>query len=206
MAIKSFKQFLMESVRSYHYKIKIAGTPDKNWLDLFIYNLQKFDPLSISDPRSTPIQSDPYGFPGLRDQAITIIDVEFKYPATEPAIRQLANQLRYDENLVRMIQADFDDSINDETKQYANQTDAQPLLMSDYTDDEAARQASKEYGNQYLQSIEKQTEDDKIEMPFAAKKTATVYNPYKPQQVKSSSPMSSINRPDRPATGATSRK
>ena len=108
MALQSLRKYLAESVRTYHYKIKIAGQPPKNWLDMFCYNLSKFDPVKISDPKTTPIQKDPYGFPDLENQAITMIDVEFRYPAIEPMIKQVARLLNYDENLVRMVQADYD--------------------------------------------------------------------------------------------------
>ena len=130
--MKTFRSYLAESVRTYKYKIKIAGTPDKNWCDLFCMNLQKFDPVKISEPRSTPIQKDPYGFPGLENESIQIIDVEFRYPAIEPMIKQMARLLGYDENKVRMIQADYDDSINGEVKQYENQMSHTPVL--DHTD------------------------------------------------------------------------
>ena len=80
----------MESVHTYNYTIKIAGQVDKNFLDMFKYNLNKFDPVKIGEPKSTPIQKSPYGFPNLSNQSITIIKAEFRYPATEPMIQQIA--------------------------------------------------------------------------------------------------------------------
>ena len=86
--MRSLKQYIVESVHTYNYTIKIAGDVDKNWLDLFKYNLKKFDPVNISEPKSTPIQKDPYGFPNLSNQSVTIIKAEFRYPANEPMIQQ----------------------------------------------------------------------------------------------------------------------
>ena len=88
--MQSLKQYIVESVRSYNYTIKIAGEIDKNFIDLFTYNLNKFDPIKIENPTTTPIQKDPYGFPGLENQPVTIIKAEFRYPATEPMIQQIA--------------------------------------------------------------------------------------------------------------------
>ena len=48
--MKSLKQYIAESVHTYNYTIKIAGDIDKNWLDMFKFNLSKFDPIKISDP------------------------------------------------------------------------------------------------------------------------------------------------------------
>ncbi len=198
---KSFKQYLMESVRSYRYKIKIAGSPEKNWVDMFVLNLQKFDPVKIGEPKSTPIQKDPYGFPGLTNQAIFMIDVEFKYPATEPMVKQLARLLNYDENLVRMIQADYDDSVQTEVQQYENQMSHSPVLDHEELED-AGKQASKDYADQYMTKIAKETEKDKIEMKYAAPKTKAAEDSRKiPGNNKS--PMTTIQRQPKPATGAT---
>lgn len=202
--MKSFKHFLMESVRTYKYKIKIAGDPGKNWMDMFCLNLQKFDPLKIGEPKSTPVQKDPYGFPGLKNQSITIIDAEFKYPCTEPMVKQLARLLNYDENMVRMVQRDFDDSINHEAEQYANQMSHSPVLDHEELEDNG-KEASKEYGEQYMSRIRKSYEEDKIEMPYAGERT----KPAKDMRLipgNQKSPMSTINRPPRPATGASSSK
>ena len=71
--MKSLKTYITESLKSYNYTIKIAGDVDKNFIDMFKYNLNKFDPIRISDPTKTPIQKDPYGFPNLNNQSVTII-------------------------------------------------------------------------------------------------------------------------------------
>lgn len=198
--MKSLRHYLMESVRTYHYKIKIAGQPDKNWLDLFMYNLQKFDPVVISDPKTTPIQKDPYGFPGLENQPITIIDVEFRYPAIEPMIRQVARMLNYDENLVRMIQANYDDSVNQEDEMYANQMKESPVLTHEEMSSESAKEASKQYGEQYLPEIFKDYEKTKMPMPGPVTKDA---KDMRKDPGNDKSPMSTITRPPKPATGGS---
>lgn len=199
--MKPFKHYLMESIRTYRYKIKVAGTPEKNWIDLFLMNLQKFDPVKIGDAKTTPIQKDPYGFPGLSNQPVTMIDVEFKYPCTEPMVKQVARLLNYDENLVRMIQSDYDESVNGEVKQYENQMSHSPVLDHEELEDNG-KQASKDYADQYLTKIAKETEKDKIEMKYAAPKTQAAVDIRKtPGNEKS--PFSTISRLPKPETGAT---
>ena len=199
--MKTFRQYLIESVRTYKYKIKIAGQPDKNWLNMFILNLQKFDPVKISEPKITPIQKDPYGFPGLNNKEVAIITAEFKYPAIESMVKQMARLLNYDENLVRMIQADYDDSVQTEVQQYENQMSHSPVLDHEELED-AGKQASKDYADQYLTKIAKETEKDKIEMKYAAPKTKAAEDSRKiPGNNKS--PMTTIQRQPKPATGAT---
>lgn len=199
--MKSLRHYLMESVRTYKYKIKVAGQPSKNWLDLFCLNLKKFDPVQIGEPKSTPIQKEPYGFPGLKNESISIINVEFKYPCTEPMVKQLARLLNYDENCVRMIQEDYDESVNAEVGQYENQMNHSPVLDHEELED-AGKQASKDYADQYMTKIAKEAEARKIDMKYAAPKT-----PAAPDSRKLSgnnkSPMTTISRQQLPATGAT---
>lgn len=199
--MKSFRHFLMESVRTYRYKVKIAGQPDKNWVELFGLNLQKFDPVKIGEPKSTPIQKEPYGFPGLTNQSVTIIDVEFRYPCTEPMVKQMARLLNYDENLVRLIQADYDDSVNSEVQQYENQMSHSPVLDREELED-AGKQASKDYADQYMSKIAKEAEKDKMDIPYAAPKTKPAEDMRKVAG-NTKSPMTTIVRQPKPETGAS---
>lgn len=201
------KKFIAESVKTYNYTIKIAGEVDKNWLDMFKYNLKKFDPIKISDPVSTPIQKTPYGFPGLENQPVTIMKCEFRYPATEPMVQQLAQLLGYNLNMVRLISSSFDDSIDKEAEMYQNQMDNSPVLTHEEMPDNG-KEAGKAYGNSYLDEIKKQSEDGhtKGTEHFDAPKTKDAFDPWKPQKDDASlgvkSPMTTIKRPALPKTGA----
>lgn len=201
----SLKQYIAESVRSYNYTIKIAGEVDKNFIDLFKYNLNKFDPIKISDPTTTPVQKDPYGFPGVTNQPVTIIKAEFRYPATEPMIQQIAMLLGHNINMVRATTTDFNDSINAENDKFANQADHNPLLNHPELEDNG-KEAAKAYGGSYLDSIKKQTEGSKIDIPYEGKKTPDSFDPFKQPVIDkkgTESPMSKITRPAKPATGSS---
>lgn len=197
----------MESVHTYNYTIKIAGQVDKNFLDMFKYNLNKFDPVNISEPKSTPIQKDPYGFPNLSNQSVTIIKAEFRYPATEPMIQQIAQLLGYQVDMVRVVSTNFDDSINSEMTGYENEMSHTPLLNHPELEEQPdAKAANKAYGDSYLQSIKDQTKDSMINIPYAGKETPDSFDPFKPylddKKMGDKSPMSTITRPAKPATGA----
>lgn len=205
--MKSLKHYIVESVKTYNYTIKIAGEVDKNFIDMFKFNLKKFDPIKISDPVSTPIQKSPYGFPEVTNQPITIMKAEFRYPATEPMIQQIAQLLGYNVNMVRAIQTGFDDSINGEAEEYANQMKDSPVLTHEEMGEESgAKEASKQYGDSYLDSIKDQAKDSKIDIPYEGKKTPDAFDPFKPylsdDKLGAKSPMSTITRPAKPQTGA----
>jgi len=205
--MRSLKQYIVESVHTYNYTIKIAGDVDKKFIELFKYNLNKFDPVKISEPTSTPIQKSPFGFPNLSNQSVTIIKAEFRYPATEPMIQQIAQLLGYQVDMVRVVSTNYDDSINSEMVGYENEMSHTPLLDHEQLEEQpGAKAASKAYGDSYLQSIKDQAKDSKINIPYAGKETPDSFDPFKPylddKKMGDKSPMSTITRPAKPATGA----
>lgn len=204
--MKSLKQYIVESVHTYDYTIKIAGDVDKNWLDMFKHNLNKFDPVEISAPTSTPIQKDPYGFPDLHNQPITILKCKFRYPATEPMIQQMAQLLGYNLNMVRVISSAYDDSINGEAEQYANQMKNSPVLTHEEETEAGAKAASKAYAGSYLDSIKDQAKGSNIEYQYDGKRTPNAFDPFKPylddKRLGDMSPMTKIKMPPKPKTGA----
>ena len=205
--MRSLKQYITESVKLYDYTIKIAGDVDKNFLDLFIHNLkEKFDAVNITTPSSTPIQKDPYGFPDLRNQSVTIIKANFRYPATEPMIQQVAQLLGYNVNMVRAVQTNYNDSINSETQAYENEESHSPLLNhTELEEMPGAKDANKAYGDSYLSSVKEQMKGNQIQMQYAGKQTPDAFDPFKaiPQDKQgANSPMSKITRPAKPQTGA----
>lgn len=209
--MRSLKQYITESLKSYNYTIKIAGDVDKNFIDMFKYNLNKFDPIRISDPVKTPIQKDPYGFPNLANQSVTIIKADFRYPATEPMIQQIAQLLGYNVNMVRVISSQYDDSINSEAEGYANEMKDSPILTHEEMGEQpGAKEANKAYGDSYLSSIKDQMKGSTIDIPYAGTKTPDAFDPFKPylddKKMGDNSPMSKIKRPPKPETGASASK
>lgn len=205
--MRSLKHYIVESIHTYKYTIKIAGTIDKNFIDMFKYNLNKFDPVEISEPKSTPIQKSPYGFPNLENESVTIIKAEFRYPATEPMIQQIAQLCGYNVNMVRMISTKFDDSIDSEQEGYQNEMSHSPLLNHTELEEQPnAKEASKAYGDSYLQSIKDQAKESKIDIPYAGTRTKNSFDPFKPylddKKLGDKSPMSTIKMPPKPKTGA----
>jgi len=206
--MKSLKHYIVESLHTYNVTIKIAGEIDKNFLDLFTYNLKKFEPVNISKPVTTPIQKSPYGFPNLSNEPVTILKCEFRYPCTEPMVQQMAQLLGYNVNMVRLVDTKYDESIDEENKQYENQMDHSPVLTHAEMEDagDPAKKASKDYGNSYLNTIKDNSKEDKMEMQFDAKKTPIAFDPFKPETYVDNkgqkSPISNIKLPAKPKTGA----
>jgi len=201
--MKSLKKYIAESIHLYDVTIKIAGEVDKNFLDMFIFNLKKFDPAGPITPKTLPIQKDVYGFPGIKNEPVTVLKCKFRYPCTEPMVQQLAQLLGYNLNYVRLVDSAYDDSINREQEEYANQMSPN---TKDFDKISGAEQANKDYSDSYLNSIKEQSKDSKIMIPYAAKETPDAFDPFKPylddKSMGDKSPMTNIKRPAKPKTGA----
>ena len=81
--MKSLKHYIAESLHTYDCTIKVAGDVDKNFLDLFKFNLNKFEPVEIKGPTSTPVQKSPYGFPNLENEPVHIFKCKFDFKCFE---------------------------------------------------------------------------------------------------------------------------
>lgn len=196
--MKSLRHYLMESQRTYKYTIKVAGDCDNKFLDMFKHNLSKFDPVKIEDPKTTPVQKDPYGFPDLQNESITIIKAEFKYPANEPMIQQLAQSLGCNINRVRVTTTDYNDSINAESDRFANEENSDKPILTQEIMPDAGKEASKDYANQYLDKVV--PKKPSIDYMFDAPKTPTSPNKSK-EGINTQSPMSKMTPIKKPLTG-----
>ena len=91
--MSTFKDYLTEAVKSYDYKIKVAGAPkdiDKNALETA---LQKFDLAKMSAGKTTPIQSLPLDFPALSNEQVTIFDVTTNYPESPRVMHEYLSDI-----------------------------------------------------------------------------------------------------------------
>ncbi len=209
LRMQSLKHYLAESVKvhTYDFRLQIAGDVDENKMTLLTYNLNKFCPVSISEPKTTPIQKVLAAFPDVENERVTTIDIKCRYPITEPMVRQFAQLIGIDENRVRLLGANHEESIDAEMEGYSNQMKHSPVLTHEEMEEQSgAKAAAKAYGDSYLDSINEQSKDDKIDIPYEGKKTASAFDPFKPEawidSMGKKSPMTTITRPEKPKTGA----
>jgi hypothetical protein len=195
--MKTFAQYLTESEKTFDYRIKICGEVAPGFLKSFKEKLEKFDPVKISDPKTTPIQAQPVDFPNATNQRVTIIDGTFRYPATPPQIQQFAELLGLDADNICINDLQWSEGMDVELAGIQDQTE--PLLTSDYPADSAEqKRLSKEYADSNQQIVKNSAE--KATWTVAGGKTppAVTTNDL-PQGV--TSPMSGVKRPPKPATG-----
>ena len=100
--MKNFAHYLMESQRTYTYRIKIAGEMPQNFMAGLKEKLAQFDPVKIGELKTTPIQKNITDFPEVENERVQYFDVEFRYPAIHPQITSMAQMLGLDPNRLTM--------------------------------------------------------------------------------------------------------
>ena len=196
--MKTFAQYLVESEKTFDYRIKIVGDVSPEFLKQFKDQLKKFEPASIGEVKTTPIVAQPQGFPGYPNHAVNMSDVSFKYPATPPQIEQVVELLGLTSDRVGMNTIKWQEGMDKELLGIADQKD---LLTSEYppTDAEQKR-IKKDYAAAAQDKEVVKNSASQARFTVAGGKTppAKTTNDL-PQGIKS--PMSNVKRPAKPATG-----
>jgi hypothetical protein len=201
--MKPFAKYLAESERTYDYRIKMCGRIPDDLVRQFKTKLDQFDPVKLGDIKITPIQKVLTDFPNNKNDAVTMFDASFKYPAIEPQIKQLFQLLGGDPNLIVMqTQAHVDglvdeaDRVETENKDLLANTDLPPP-------DAEQRALKKDYSAE---------PHDHVVLKNAYRSDFTVAGGKTPAAKTSNdlpqgtrSPMTNIKRPPKPATGAQPR-
>jgi hypothetical protein len=95
ITMSTFKEYLSESVKTYEFKIKIAGDLPEGFDKAMKTALMKYDCASISKGKRIPIQESPLDFPEMKNTHVTIFDVSCRYPVTTQSLTEyLSDQLK----------------------------------------------------------------------------------------------------------------
>ena len=197
--MKTFAQYLTESEKTFDYRIKIVGDISADFVKAFKDKLKKFDPAKIGDFKSTPILSKPTDFPNFDNQSVNMIDVSFRYPATPPQIQQVVELLGLNADRMAMNDLHWAEGMDQELLGIDDQS--QDLLNSPYpADSKEQKELKKDYAAVGVDKQVVKNSASEATWTVAGGKTppAKTTNDL-PQGVKS--PMSTIKRPAKPATG-----
>jgi hypothetical protein len=197
--MKNFQQYLAESERTYNYRIKIVGDIAPDFVKQLEEKLAQFDIIKITKPKTTPVQLKPADFPKHSNDSVTSMDVEFRYPAIEPQIKQIAQLLMMDPNRIIMLTTPHEDGMDSERERVAAQN--KNLLDTDYPADTAEQKALiADYSAPY---------DEHAVLKNTYRSDFTVAGGKTPKAITTNdlpmgndSPMTKVKRPPRPATGA----
>ena len=201
--MKNFQHYLAESERTYNYRIKFVGDTEPGFLKGLEDKLKQFDIVKISSPKTTPVQAKPADFPAYENDRVTHIDVEFRYPAIEPQIQQLAQLLGFNPNRIRMLTVPYEDSMAEEKEKVEDQN-KDLLTDTDFPADDAKQKAlKKDYSAPYDEhAVLKNTYRSDFTVAGGKTPPAKTTNDL---PMGNTSPMTKMTRKPKPPTGANPR-
>jgi len=201
--MNTFAKYLAESERTYQYRIKIVGEVPEGFIKELESKMAQFDVVSMSKPKTTPVRKVSPDFPAFPNQPMSIVDVEVKYPAIEPQIKQLAQILGLDPNRIVMNTTPYEESLSIESQKITDQN-KDLIADTDYPEPDAEQRALKKdystgpFDHVVLKNAYRSSFTIAGEKTPPAKTTNEL-----PMGVKS--PMTNIKRAPKPATGANPR-
>jgi len=198
--MKHFKEYLAESERTYNYRIKFVGEAPAEFERLLKEKLKQFDIVKLTDKKETPVLPKSTDFPGYQNEKISMFDMECRYPAIEPQIKQLAQLLGFDPNRIVMLTSAHCDSICDEIERIDSEN--QDLLVdTDYPKNTPEQEElKKDYSiGPYDHEVLKNAYKSSFTIAGGPTPPAKTTNDL---PMGDKSPMSKIKRPKKPATGA----
>lgn len=197
--MKKFQEYLAESERTYNYRIKIVGDTPSGFIKDLEEKLKQFDIVKISAPKTTPVQAKPADFPAFDNDRVTHVDVEFRYPAIEPQIKQLAQLLMFDPNRIRMLTTPYEDSMDSERAKIQEQN-KDLLTDTDFpAPDQEQKALYKDYSTEYNNhAVLKNAYRSDFTVAGGKTPAAKTTNDL---PMGKNSPMSKIKLPPKPATG-----
>jgi hypothetical protein len=201
--MRTLQDYLIESSRQYEYRIKIAGELTQEQIEKMEHCFAKFDMVSLSEPRRTPVTADPLGFEGIKNEEINIMDVKFNYPASTQQFTEIAKDAGIAGNKIIVINKAFNDSMQDEEANKDRTPEGGSLLDSDLPDDiQTQVDANKLYSTPSAeQDVIKNAAKTEFEVAGGKTDKAVTTNDL---PMNNTSPFSGVKLPDRPKTGAKS--
>jgi hypothetical protein len=162
--MKSLKQYLTESERTYNFRIKIANMIEDEVMDKLENALDKYEMKSLSKPKKTPIQEHPMDFQTLTNAEVYIMDAEVNYPVTAHVLYEyLKHAVGIAPNEIVVINKDHPEEIaREESLEQEGEVYTAKLDDAEYKDQKEIKVDSL-YGDKYNENMLKTIETRKYE-------------------------------------------
>lgn len=152
--MKSLKQYLAESEKTYEFKLRSVVEMSDAQLDKLERYLARYNVESVSTPRKSIMQKSPAGFGDYGPAEVHSIDFKTRMPASPNALHEeIARAIGVAMGAIRVHNASeavlFDDV--DETKSDENKS---VLADADYKESEKVDH-SENYGNEFVEKFVK---------------------------------------------------
>jgi hypothetical protein len=135
--MRSFKELLTESKKTYEFKIGVAGPLPEGFEDRMETSLKKFNVSNMSSGKKTPIQERPLDFPQLQNMEVTYFEVAVEYPTTSQVLQEYVGRCCGVQQAYIIVR-----NANDPREEYQDMDDTAPyeaMLTKEYMGGESAQ-------------------------------------------------------------------
>jgi hypothetical protein len=178
--MKSLKDYLTESQKTYSFKVKVAGQVPEKFVETVKSRLEKYGCSKFSQIGSTPIQSTAMDFPELCNIEVTMFEAECAYPVTPPEILMaIKNSVAISETHLRVRNARESQELDALALDDAQSTKKVKALLDDPEYKEAEKIKSKNYfgddfNKAFLKDLQKSAKQRKKELGHKDVKTTEI--------------------------------
>jgi len=156
--MRSFKEILTESKKTYEFKIGVAGPLPEGCVDKLETALKKYNVVNMTSGKKTPIQERPLDFPKLQNMEVTYWDTEIEYPTTAHVLEEyLSNCCSIPETHLIVRNA------NDPRIEYQEETDNSPYETMLTKEDMGGESAQDSVGGNRVMDLLKELESARKE-------------------------------------------
>jgi hypothetical protein len=159
--MKSLKEFLTESKKTYKFKIRAAGELPEGFVDKLETALNKYEVVSFSKGKTTPITERPLDFPQLTNCEVTTFDAEVSYPTTSHILESYLT-LNTDYPASHLIVR----GENEESEKYQEQKEEKEYNALLTTEELGGESAQDQVGDKRVMDLLKELETAKKENKF----------------------------------------
>ncbi len=126
--MKSFKDYLTESKKTYAFKIKVAGKLEDGFAEDLRAAMTKFSIANLSKGKSSPIQENQTDFPQLKNESVTVFDLEVHYPTTPPVLEQYISDMCGCAKTHLVVRGANEAAVNHQEAENFKEAQAKPLI------------------------------------------------------------------------------
>ena len=155
--MKTFRELLAESTKTYAVRVKIAGDLPEAFEKKFKDYMTKYEVVEFKKVGSTPVQEHPHEFPRIKNKEAAIYDVETSYPMSFPQLEGvLAEQFGLSLDHVKVKHpADVTEIMPDDEGEYESK-----LMDNEYKD---SPKTEPTFGDEYNMSLFKELMKERSE-------------------------------------------
>ena len=165
--MKTFKEYLSESKKTYSFKVKVAGELPENFAEHLKARLEGRGIMQFEQLKTTPVQELPLDFPQLKNVEVHIFDVMTEYPLTAPELEKEITEMNCcDSENFRVRNSASPSEIDQIT---AGDKDYEGALLHDNEYKEAGKVKHKDYfgddfNKSFLKDLSKQSKERRKEL------------------------------------------